>query len=193
MTSLEVRSTWVFDAAVAAAVVSAVVMLVMGRWEAAIRFGLMAVVMVGARWGDIPLPFAAGFATFLLIATWASVQHWYRTIPDIDLPIHFFTVGSLGAAAYFLLSGTKLLPDVRDRTESPPSGAVVLWVTVVGVTAAVLWEFYEWTMEQLVPQGILVGYDDTLGDLLAGMLGCAAAGLCVVWWSRRVPSSSRRH
>ena len=153
----------------------------------------MAVVMVGARWGDIPLPFAAGFATFLLIATWASVQHWYRTIPDIDLPIHFFTVGSLGAAAYFLLSGTELLPDVRDRTESPPPGAVVLWVTVVGVTVAVLWEFYEWTMEQLVPQDILVGYDDTLADLLAGMLGCAAAGLFVVWWSRRMPPSSRRH
>jgi hypothetical protein len=52
----------------------------------------------------------------------------------------------------------------------------VVWVLVVGVTAAVLWEFYEWIIEQIRPAAMRVDYTDTVVDLFAGTLWSLVAG-----------------
>lgn len=182
---------WIFDAAVVAAVISAVVMITMGRWEPAIRFGIVAVIMLVARFGDVPPSFAGAFAALLLLATWASVEHWYRQINNFDLLVHFLTPGSLAAVAYFVLAHAHLMPAVGRSAGQLMTGAPVLWVAVVGVTAAVLWEFYEWVMEQVAPAGMRVGYTDTIGDLLAGLAGSIVAGCLVTWWGvRRRPGAA---
>jgi hypothetical protein len=61
-------------------------------------------------------------------------------------------------------------------------------VTTVGVTAAVIWEFYELVVELLRPAFMVVGYVDTVVDLLAGLLGSLAAGGLVLLWGRRQES-----
>lgn len=60
-------------------------------------------------------------------------------------------------------------------------------MTTAGVTAAVVWEFYEWVIEQVNPTGMTVGYTDTVVHLFAGTVGslAAAAGALVLWWGRR--------
>lgn len=173
---------WIFDLAVVAALISSVVMITMGRWEPAIRFGVVALIMLIARFGDVPPSFGGAFAVLLLFATWASVEHWYRQINNFDLLVHFLTPGSLAAVAYFVLARLHLLPPVGKSSGTLSAGAPVVWVTVVGVTAAVLWEFYEWVVEQIAPAGMRVGYTDTIGDLIAGMAGSIVAGLLVTWW-----------
>lgn len=60
---------WIFDAAVLVAVASAVWMAVTGNWDGAFRFLLMTGAMIAARGADVPAPFAAAFAVFLLLAT----------------------------------------------------------------------------------------------------------------------------
>ncbi|HLS46027.1 MAG TPA: hypothetical protein VK045_11385 [Ornithinicoccus sp.] len=57
---------------------------------------------------------------------------------------------------------------------------------MIGTAIAVLWEYYEWIVEQVSPQGMIVGYTDTVGDPLAGLGGAVAAGLVVRWWARSV-------
>lgn len=79
---------WIFDLAVVVAVLSAVWMGVAGNWDGAFRFAVVAGLMLAARGADVPAPFAAAFAGFLLLATWASVQHWYRQIPQFDVLVH---------------------------------------------------------------------------------------------------------
>ena len=190
MSSSSAPGRWIFDAAVLIALVSAVAMVVTGRWEGAVRFALMAGFMLAARGGGAPAPFAAAFAVFLLLATWASVLHWYRQIEQFDVLVHVLTPGSLAAVAYFSLVHARLLPRASAPSGRLRSWAPVLWVTLVGVTAAVLWEFYEWVIEQINPRGMIVGYTDTVLDLLAGLLGSLAAGGLVLAWGRRHPAGS---
>ncbi|WP_249523572.1 hypothetical protein [Modestobacter marinus] len=185
MSSPRTVARWVFDVAVVVALVSAVVMAVSGNWDATIRFGLIAAVMVAVRTSDVPLPFAGAFAVLLLLSTWAAVRHWYRQIDQFDLLVHFLTPGSLAAVVYFALVHQRLLPDVRRQTPRLRSAAPVLWVVLVGTTAAVVWEFYELVMERLSPSSMNVGYTDTVLDLLAAILGSAVAGGLVLAWGRR--------
>jgi hypothetical protein len=178
-------SRWVFDAAALVAVASAVWMGVAGSWDAAFRFAVMAVLMLAARAADVPMPFAAAFAVFLLLATWAGVQHWYQQVSQFDVLVHFLTPGSLAAVAYFMLVRARLFPAARSALLHLRSWAPVVWVVVVGVSVAVVWEFYEWVVEQVNPAGMSVGYTDTVVDLFAGMLGSLSAGGLVLWWARR--------
>lgn len=174
----------IFNLAVLVAVASAVWMAVAGNWDATFRFAVIAVIMLGSRSADVPTPFAAAFAVFLLLATWAAVQHWYQQVSQFDALVHFLTPGSLAAVAYFVLVRARLLPAPRDFPHLR-SWAPVLWVTVVGMAAAVVWEFYEWIVEQVSPAYMTVGYADTLLDLVTGTLGSLVAGGFVLLWARR--------
>lgn len=185
MTMVRPIGRWLFIAATVAALLSTIALLIWGRWENALRFAVITGVMLTALRDSVPAVFAGPFAAFLLIASWASVQHWYRGVDHLDLVIHFFTPGSIAAVAYFLLAGRDLLPDVRDASRWTASWAVVLWTTMVGTTIAVVWEYYEWVVEQLAPQGMIVGYGDTVADLAAGMAGSAVAGVLVRVWANR--------
>jgi hypothetical protein len=185
MTTRNRVSSGVFLAAVVAAVLSAVAMGVVGRWEAVLRFAVVAGIMLLARRARVPVGFAAAFAVLILLAMWGSVQHWYRAPGEVDSLVHFLTPGSLAAVCYFLLVEARLLPDARDSSLRTRSWAPIVWVATTGTTAAVVWEYYEWAVEQLNPEGMIVGYTDTVIDILAGMAGSVVAGALVVWWAKR--------
>ncbi|PPK94569.1 hypothetical protein CLV92_10772 [Kineococcus xinjiangensis] len=175
---------WILDLALLGALASAVVMALAGRWEETVRFVLVTAAIGAARGAEVPAPFGAAFSVFILLAMWASAQHWYRELPQFDALVHFLTPGSVAAVAYFVLVQMRLLPDGREFPEGLRGWAPVAWVTGVGVTVAVVWEFYEWIVEQIAPQGMIVGYTDTVVDLFAGMLGSLVAGALVLRWSR---------
>ncbi|WP_147017365.1 hypothetical protein [Kocuria turfanensis] len=176
---------WVFGAAVAAAVASAVGLGLIQHWDGMLRFAAVTVVLLLTRRARVPTGFVAAFAVLVLLAMWGSVQHWYAQVPHFDTVVHVLTPGSLAAVSYFLLVDARLLPDARETGRPVRGWAPVVWVGVVGTTAAVLWEYYEWVVEQISPQGMLVGYTDTVVDLLAGMCGSLVAGLLVLRWARR--------
>lgn len=171
-------------AALVVATASAAYQFVNDQGEPGLRFVLLALLTGLVWWARVPAVFAAAFGACTLLAAWASVEHWYRGIPWADEVVHLIAPGSLAAAAYFLLVRARVLLEPQRARSFLRSWALVVWVTLVGVSAAVLWEFYEWTMEQLSPQGMRVGYTDTVGDLLAGAVGSMVAGLLVVRWAR---------
>jgi hypothetical protein len=179
---------WILDTAVVVAIASALLMTVGGRWEAAFRFVVVAGLMLAPRAAKVPAPFAGPFAVFLLLATWASVEHWYRQIAQFDALVHVLTPGSLAAVAYYALVHWRALPAVSDTEPRLRGWSPVLWVALVGVGAAVIWEFYEWVIEQVNPAGMRVGYTDTVVDLFAGMVGSVVAGALVLHWGRRHPA-----
>ncbi len=178
---------------VAGAAVSLAAMLLDSNWDGALRFAVVIALLLLARSAGVPSPFLGAFSVLLLFATWAGVAHWYRQVTPLDAVVHFFTPAALAAVAYFMAARGALLPDVRD---TPADGlrewAPAVWVTVLGTTAAVVWEFYEWLMEQWTPSQIHVGYTDTVVDLFAGMSGSLVAGIIVVRWRARYHSRRNR-
>lgn len=189
VSTIRALGNWLFFLAVGALSVSGVVLAVDQQWGAAARLFGMAIILLWGRRARVPVIFLGVCAASVLVATWAAVWRWYPAVPHLDTVVHAVTPGSLAAVGYFLLADARLLPDVRDLEGSSRSWAPVLWVGMVGTTTAVLWEYYEWVLEQFRPQGMIVGYTDTVADLLAGMSGSVVAGLLTVWWARRSTAS----
>lgn len=118
----------------------------------------------------------------LLLASWSAVLDWYAAVPALDLAVHFAATGVLAALAFRLWQRW-----LEPAPQPPPAGArAVLHVLSLGALLSVLWEFGEWFGYYLVSSEINVGYDDTVGDLAAGLLGSLAAGTLL---ARRRPAA----
>lgn len=159
-------------------------------WGAALTLAVVAVVLLVPRLATLPRPVDLAVGITWLVAGWANVAGWYVTAPWVDIPIHLATPGATAAAVYLLLVRARLVPALQDRAVH--RRALVVVTFAVGAALAVLWEFYEWLRYAgLGPP--LVGYDDTVLDLLMGCIGSLAAGLVLAvwagagWGTRRVP------
>lgn len=189
-TTLSRTGRWITDAAVLAAVVSVAASAALLGWEPALRFAVIMALLLYVRRGDVPPPFAAAFGTLVLVATWASVRHWYREVEHFDLVVHLLAPGALAGAACFVAVAWRWLPPFPPARSRARAGAPILWTTVLGTTAAVVWELYEWVVELWASRTVIVGYTDTIADLAAGMLSSLAAGVLVTRWVRhRRPTS----
>lgn len=167
------------------ALVSVLVTVPTEPTEVPLRFGLMFALLLVTRVIAMPRPFDAALAALLLLSGWASAAGWYFEHPWIDIPIHFALTGASAAMLYFALARLDLLPKPHQPSLRRNVGAVVLVVTLLGGTTAVVWEIYEWLAATFVQSRMLVGYDDTIGDMANGLVGSVVAGLLMAWWQRR--------
>ena len=166
------------------ALVSAVVAVPSQPAEAAVRFVLIFLLLLVTRAIRAPRPFDAALAAMLLATGWASAASWYVEHAWIDIPIHFALTGATAAMFYFGLLRLDLLPPPERLTVGRDTAIVVLPVALLGAAVSVVWEIYEWLAETYLPSQILVGYDDTIGDMTNGLLGSVVAGLALAWWLR---------
>ncbi|PYT06525.1 MAG: hypothetical protein DMF49_10890 [Acidobacteria bacterium] len=107
---------------------------------------------------------AAVFATHVFID---QVIGAYELWPPIDIPMHL--AGGL-AIAFFISRLFRSLP----RQAVPRSRLVILELVLCGsltATAAVLWEFAEFTTDQLFGRNVQVGLPNTMKDLAMGISG----------------------
>ncbi|GMA28683.1 hypothetical protein [Arenivirga flava] len=150
-----------------------------GEPVTAAMFALTLVGLVAPRFLGVRGGFDAIVGATLLVAAWCSALELYITVPIVDLPVHFALNGALAALAVLALRTAGVVPAKGGRALE------TLLVGTVGVTLGVLWEFGEWAGHTWVDPEILVGYDDTIGDLLVGGLGAFAAALLMRWAGAR--------
>jgi uncharacterized membrane protein len=106
-------------------------------------------------------------AVFVMHIIASRVFLAYQVLPQTDIPMHFS--GGL-AIAFFMSRCFRALP--RDVVRS--SRLVVLEAVLVGsltTTAAVLWEFAEFSLDQLVGTNVQVSLANTMQDVAVGMCG----------------------
>lgn len=144
--------------------------------------GLMAPRFLGVRaWPDVVT------STVLLVAAWSNVADLYRTIPWWDLPIHLLCAGVLAAGLHLVLARLRIVPHPRD--EGVPAVGTMVVTALFGLAAGAVWEVVEWIGYAYVTDAIVVTYDDTISDLVAGGLGALVAGAVLV--SRPVEREAR--
>lgn len=114
-----------------------------------------------------------------------SVLGTYKIIGWLDLVVHFLMIAILAKLLTNMLLHHGSMPAAGSPREA---GGVLVAVTSMGVLLAVLWEIGEWVGHTFINQGVGVGYEDTLGDLAAGLLGATAAA----FWFRTSMKRSRR-
>ncbi|MFF5045007.1 hypothetical protein [Streptomyces nigra] len=122
-------------------------------------------------------------------AAWSSVFHWYRVTDWYDTAVHSVTPGAVAATLHLLLARWGLLPSPTDRGLRRAS--VPLITTALGATVACLWELYEWLATDVFDAKVLVGYEDTIADMAAGVAGSLVAGLALAWWASRASPGPR--
>jgi hypothetical protein len=97
----------------------------------------------------------------------AHVIDGYARWPQIDIPFHF--IGGF-AIAYFLNGGLHIL---EERKILPPLQAWVKLGLLLGLvsTTALFWEFAEYLADTFFGTFCQLSLEDTLLDLLLGLLG----------------------
>lgn len=158
--------------AAAACLVPAVVL------DGAIGGALMFVVLGGCmvpRFLGASATFDALYCSVLLVAAWAALLDWYVAVPWLDLVVHAMATGLVAVLAWHLLHHLGAL------TPGAGVGAVqvaaLVGVTSIGALLAVLWEFGEWLGHTYLDPAIQAGYDDTVTDLFAGLVGALLASV----------------
>lgn len=109
----------------------------------------------------------APFTVFVIHVISGKVFNLYELWPEYDVPMHF--AGGF-AFAFFVSRLFQELP----RGMVQRSRSVVLELLLIGsftVTAAVFWEFFEFTLDQILKSNIQVSLQNTMKDLAMGVLG----------------------
>lgn len=122
----------------------------------------------------------------LLLGGAFSVLGTYKAIDWLDLVVHGLMLMILTKLLTNMLVHHEMLPAAEDRRQA---AGILLAVTSMGVLLAVLWEIGEWIGHTFINPEVGVGYDDTLGDLAAGLLGALAAALWSHGTARRSGSA----
>lgn len=165
------------------AAVLSLVSMVAGWWEGPVAVALFALVLLGqtvVRLAPLRASAQAATAALLLAAAWAALVGAYQLIGWLDLAMHLIVTGLLAAlaASVVLRRGWLTTGDGSgaDALQGARAGRILL-TTGTGSLLAVLWEAGEWFGHTYLDPAIQVGYEDTIGDLTAGVLGAALAGV----------------
>jgi hypothetical protein len=166
---------FIADGVRAVAAVSVIVAAIGWSPVDALSIALVLALMFVPRALELRPGFDITFGIVVLVAVWSNVLDLYITTRWWDLPVHFATNGVCAALLYVVFARFEILAD--PTTLPRPMLSVALVTTFIGVTFGVLWELWEWFAYNFLDPGMLVGYEDSLGDLVVGGLGSLVAGL----------------
>jgi hypothetical protein len=175
------------DAVRALAVVSVVVGTARGGGVAAALFLLVLGGTMVPRAIGAPPGIDAAYGGVLLVAAWAAQLDWYVAVDGLDVVVHAVATGLVALMTVCALRRWHVLG-------APPAGrrrwGTMVEVVGVGAVGALVWELGEWAGHTFLDGRIQVGYEDTVGDLAAGLAGSVLAALLL---RRLVPSDGPDH
>jgi hypothetical protein len=128
----------------------------------------------------------APILVFAIHVILAKVFDVYTHFPNIDIAMHFF--GGVGIT-YFLLRSATVAVDLN-FLGSPSRAAVALLTFFAASTTTILWEFFEWIFDHSFQRQFQAGLNDTMLDMLMGMLGSIVYLVLTHALSRRSSNST---
>lgn len=158
---------------------SVLVALARGPVDAAL-FTLVLAGLVVPPLARAPRALDAAYGLGLVVAAWCAALELYQAVAWLDVVMHVVVPGLMAAVAHLLLARTGVAVLPRDAAARRDRVGAVLVTVSLGLALAVLWEVGEYLGNTYVDPEIYVGYADTIGDLVAGGLGSAVAGLWLV-------------
>ncbi|MEP7766144.1 hypothetical protein [Sanguibacter sp. 25GB23B1] len=161
-------------------VLGALSILVSVVWFGPVEVALFLLVLLGLlvpRVIAVPAPLDLSLGVTLLAGGWFAVFDVFEAVGPLDLVVHLVANGLLAVTAYLLLARLRAVPDPAAATLDRHRTGVVVVTTALGVLLGVLWELGEWAGHTYFDDGINVGYDDTLGDLVSGGAGSLVGGI----------------
>jgi len=128
----------------------------------------------------------------LLAAGWFSVIGLYHRVGWLDVLTHAAASAVIAALVAVTLRSwlRRRGVDAGELARHVGLGLALLVLTALTVALGVLWEIAEWWGHHAVSEEIGVGYDDTLGDLTADLVGALAGSALVVRAAAPAPAAA---
>lgn len=161
-------------------VLGALSILVSAVWFGPVEVALFLLVLLGLlvpRVLALPVVLDLSLGVTLLAGGWFAVFDVFEAVGPLDLVVHLVANGLLAVTAYLLLVRLRALPDPADAGPARHRTGTVVVTTALGALLGLLWELGEWAGHTYFDDGINVGYEDTLGDLVSGATGSLVGGV----------------
>ena len=157
--------------------------------KGASSFAVVSVAMLLPRALRVRPGFDIAYCVIALVATWSSVTDFYGMVRWWDLPMHFLMNGLAAATCYSLLVRLRVVPDAA--TLPRPLRSYAILTTTIGAALSAFWEMFEWFTTTFLDPTTVLGYSDTVSDMVVGTLGSLVAGLLMPVLAAK-PRSARR-
>ena len=157
--------------------------------KGASSFAVVSVAMLLPRALGVRPGFDIAYGVIALVSTWSSVTDLYGTVTWWDLPMHFLMNGLAAATCYILLVRLRVIPDAA--TLPRPLLSYTVLTTTIGAALSAFWEMFEWFTTTFLDPATVLGYLDTVSDMVVGTLGSLVAGLLMPVLAAK-PISARR-
>lgn len=149
-----------------------------------------AVGVVAVRAVPLPRLYDGAFVVAMLLVGWGEALHVYTLFAAYDEIVHAVVPFLVAPVVYLALARLDVLPDPARETHRHHRLGIVVVTFTLGLSAATLWEIFEWSADHVAGTSFVPTTRDVLVDLIAGAVGALAAGaLLAVWAVRRWPST----
>jgi len=169
----------------------AVVAIVAGDVEAAVRLGGTFLIVLFARWLNLPRLFDLGVIVGMALQAFGNVANLFDSFKYYDLVVHFANPLAVAPCVYILLARLEVVPELSDATGRHQLGIFIV-TFCIGFTIGAGYEIYEWVADNWFGASLQVGYTDTIGDLTDDAIASALGGWFLVLWAQRGWGTMRR-
>ena len=126
----------------------------------------------------------APIAVFILHVVTSKIFHLYALWPEFDIPMHILG----GVVISYFFNGSYHIANRLRLLGQPARYLQPIMVFALGSTATIFWEFAEFTSDQVFGTHMQGGLEDTLLDMLLGMVGTYCMLLLVNIQQKKIDS-----
>jgi hypothetical protein len=172
--------------------VGAVVSALRGDFEDTVRLGLTFLAVIGARVLALPRLFDLVFVIGMALQAFGNSLGLFQSFRYYDLVVHFVLPLACAPCLYILLARREVVPDLAGGAQRHHLLGIFIVTFALGFSLGALYEIYEWVADHWLGGQLIVGYSDTISDLVDDALASLAGGVLLILWASRGWATTRR-
>lgn len=142
-----------------------------------------------------PRVFDLLFFIGMSLQAWGNAGAAFQHIPYYDRLVHGILTAAIASLIYIGLVRLHVMFDPKAEDHHPRHAMVGMFLATMafGMAVGVLYEIYEYAVDSTFgADTLIVGYQDTIFDLVMDTVGGAGGGLLLALWAAKGWSSTRR-
>jgi hypothetical protein len=158
-------------------VVAAIVFLALGDLGVAARMVSSAIAVIVVRAINPPRRFDLAFIVAMSFNGWGGALNLFDTIDWYDNLVHVTLPMAVGPLAYVCLVRLEVVPRFSSQNTARHRIGMVIVACALGVSAAAIYEIYEFLLVHVFGSNKFISESDTVNDLFDGVAGALIGGV----------------
>lgn len=160
----------------------ALVAALCGDLTSAVRLAVGCAASFIGRIARLPRPFGLLLVLGLGFDALGNALALYDSVWWYDKAVHFVLPLALAPALYLVLARLSVVPDLAADIQAHQHIGIALIAGTLGVTVGAFYEIYEYMLVHYLHADLVIGYADTIGDLVDDTIGPSGGAALLVLW-----------